>query len=248
MLHVRLGTGGHWTSSGPMRSPPFLCQAPHQFRSQGQTRPVPQFRPLCPPTEDVSGIRAEIMVLIDAATLFGTDDTPAELNGYGPISAGAARRLARQALHWTALVKDSSSGEILAVGRRRKVPAGLRRWLQARDGTCRFPGCRVSTARTQIDHTIPWSHGGETEHGNLGSLCPKHHRLKTMGLWKAQQPEPGKLEWMSPLGHRYSTDAQLDYVNSRRWLDSVSAATGTRRRTRPPVFPTPDEDPEPPPF
>lgn len=199
-----------------------------------------------PPAEDASGIRAEIMVLIDASTLFGADEMPAELNGYGPISAEAARRLARQALHWTGLVKDSSSGEILAVGRRRKVPAGLRRWLQARDGTCRFPGCRVSTVRTEIDHTIPWSQGGETEHGNLGNLCPKHHRLKTLGLWKAHQPRPGKLEWVSPFGHRYSTDAQLDYVNAQRWADSGSRSSGDSRRTRPSR--SPSEDGDPPPF
>jgi len=197
------------------------------------------------PTEDVSGIRAEIMVLIDASTLFGADDMPAELNGYGPISAEAARRLARQALHWTGLVKDSSSGEILAVGRRRKVPAGLRRWLQARDGTCRFPGCRVSTGRTEIDHTIPWSQGGQTEHGNLGNLCPKHHRLKTLGLWKAHQPQPGKLEWVSPFGHRYSTDAQLDYVNAQRWADSASRSSGASRRTGPARSPSDDGDPPP---
>jgi len=185
-----------------------------------------------PPCEDLTGIRAEIMVLINVDTLLGADDNPAELNGYGAISADAARRLARQALHWTGLAKDSSSGEILAVGRRRKVPAGLKRWLQARDGTCRFPGCRVSTFRTEIDHTIPWSHGGATEHGNLGNLCPKHHRLKSLGLWNARQPLPGKLEWVSPLGHRYSTEAQLDYGASSRPTPSRS----------------PSEDAEPPPF
>ncbi|WP_418910645.1 DUF222 domain-containing protein [Arthrobacter koreensis] len=188
--------------------------------------------PVLPPAEDPCGIRTEIMVLIDADTLLGVNDDAAELNGYGPISADAARRLARQAMHWTGLVRDSSSGEILAVGRRRKVPAGLKRWLQARDGTCRFPGCRVSTFRTEIDHTIPWSRGGTTEHGNLGNLCPKHHRLKSLGLWKARQPRPGKLEWVSPLRARYSTEAQLDYAAHPRDASSRSSS----------------EDPEPPPF
>ncbi|MER1996824.1 MAG: DUF222 domain-containing protein [Arthrobacter sp.] len=170
----------------------------------------PAAAPVPPPAEDPGGIRTEIMVLIDADTLIGMDDNPAELNGYGPIAADAARRLARQAPHWTGILRDKSSGEVLAVGRRRKIPAGLKRWLQARDGTCRFPGCRVSTFRTEIDHTVPWGQGGETEHGNLSHLCPKHHRLKTLGLWDARQPQPGQLEWVSPLGRRYVTAAQLD--------------------------------------
>ncbi|MCC9179213.1 HNH endonuclease signature motif containing protein, partial [Arthrobacter sp. zg-Y750] len=135
--------------------------------------------------------RAEIMVLINAETLFGANEDPAELHGYGPISAEAARRLSRHATRWTGLVQDPDTGEILGVGRRRKVPAGLARWLRARDGTCRFPGCRVSTAVTEIDHTTDWADGGPTDHGNLAHLCRRHHRFKTLGFWKARQPEPG---------------------------------------------------------
>ena len=160
---------------------------------------------------DLANIAAEIMVLIPADTLFGADDQPAELNGYGPISPEAARRLARQALHWTGLVQDPSTGEILAVGRRRKVPAGLKRWLQARDGTCRFPGCSVSIPRTEIDHTIPWAHGGATEHGNLANLCRKHHKYKSLGFWSAKQPVPGVLEWQSSFGLNYRVDPVLEY-------------------------------------
>lgn len=188
--------------------------------------------PVPPPPEDPGGIRTEIMVLIDADTLLGADDKPAELNGYGPIAADAARRLARQARHWTGILRDNSSGEILSVGRRRKVPAGLRRWLQARDGTCRFPGCRVSTFRTEIDHTVPWGQGGETEHGNLSHLCPKHHRLKTLGLWEARQPEPGRLEWVSPLRCQYSTAAQLDFGKAQETRASAANRLGARSSSK----------------
>ncbi|MCC3299937.1 HNH endonuclease signature motif containing protein [Arthrobacter sp. zg-Y895] len=155
--------------------------------------------------------RAEIMVLISAETLFGADDQPAELHGYGPISAEAARRLARNAVGWTGLAQDPQTGEILGVGRRRKVPAGLRRWLRARDGTCRFPGCRVSTANADIDHTIDWAKGGPTDHGNLEHLCRRHHRFKTLGFWKACQPEPGVIEWTSPTGRVYRTEPFLEF-------------------------------------
>ncbi len=164
------------------------------------------------PAPGISGVvpRAEIMVLINAETLCGADDQPAELHGYGPISADEARRLARNALHWTGLAQDPRTGEILGVGRRRKVPAGLARWLRARDGTCRFPGCRVSTANTEIDHTTDWARGGPTDHGNLAHLCRRHHRFKTLGLWKAAQPTPGVIEWTSPTGRIYRTEPFLE--------------------------------------
>ncbi|MCQ1951523.1 DUF222 domain-containing protein [Arthrobacter sp. zg-Y859] len=170
--------------------------------------------------------RAEIMVLINAETLFGADDQPAELHGYGPISAEAARRLARNAAGWTGLAQDPQTGEILGVGRRRKVPAGLRRWLRARDGTCRFPGCRVSTANADIDHTVDWVKGGSTDHGNLEHLCRRHHRFKTLGYWKACQPSPGVIEWTSPTGRVYRTEPYLE-------LDPPGPALDRRGPSRP---------------
>ena len=164
-----------------------------------------------PADPDTPGVvpRAEIMVLINAETLFGANNDPAELHGYGPITAEAARTLARNARHWTGLVQDPRTGEILAVGRRRKVPAGLARWLRARDATCRFPGCRTSTATAEIDHTTDWAAGGGTDHGNLAHLCRRHHRYKTLGYWKATQPTPGVIEWTSPTGRTYRTEPFL---------------------------------------
>lgn len=168
--------------------------------------------------------RAEIMVLINAETLFGTDDQPAELHGYGPISAEAARRLARNATRWTGLVLDPENGAILGVGRRRKVPAGLARWLRARDGTCRFPGCRISTGLTEIDHTTDWSKGGNTDHGNLAHLCRRHHRFKTLGYWKACQPKPGVMEWTSPTGRVYRTEPFLELADAGSHAHSAPAS------------------------
>ncbi|WP_104054120.1 MULTISPECIES: HNH endonuclease signature motif containing protein [unclassified Arthrobacter] len=153
--------------------------------------------------------RTEILVLITAETLFGADEQPAELHGYGPISPETARRLARQAAHWTPVERHPDTEEILRVGRRRKVPAGMQRWLRARDGTCRFPGCRTNAVIAEIDHTKPWSHGGTTDHDNLEHLCRRHHMFKSRGFWKARQHSPGIIEWTSPGGRTYRTDPHL---------------------------------------
>ncbi|WP_104104997.1 HNH endonuclease signature motif containing protein [Arthrobacter sp. 08Y14] len=170
--------------------------------------------------------RTEILVLITAETLFGADEQPAELHGYGPISPETARRLARQAAHWTAVERNPDTEEILRVGRRRKVPAGLQRWLRARDGTCRFPGCRTNAVMAEIDHTKPWSHGGSTDHDNLEHLCRRHHMFKSRGFWKARQHSPGIIEWTSPGGRTYRTDPHLTLATGLSTRPSTAPNTG----------------------
>ncbi|MBO0907624.1 HNH endonuclease [Arthrobacter sunyaminii] len=172
--------------------------------------------------------RTEILVLITAETLFGADEQPAELHGYGPISPEAARRLARQAAHWTPVERNSDTEEILRVGRRRKVPAGLQRWLRARDGTCRFPGCRTNAMISEIDHTKPWSHGGTTDHDNLEHLCRRHHMFKYRGFWKAHQRSPGIIEWTSPGGRTYRTDPHLTLATGLSTRPSTGLSAGPR--------------------
>ena len=39
--------------------------------------------------------------------------------------------------------------------------------------------------------------------GNLAPLTRRVHRAKTAGYWVMHQPEPGRIEWRSPLGYRY---------------------------------------------
>ena len=156
-----------------------------------------------------SRARTEILVLISAETLFGADDQPAELHGYGPISPVTARRMARDAAKWTPVERDPKTEEFLRIGRKRKVPDRLKQVLRVRDGTCRFPGCRTNAVISEIDHTIPWAQGGATDHDNLEHLCRRHHMFKTKGFWKACQPSPGIIEWTSPGGRKYRTEPHL---------------------------------------
>ena len=169
-----------------------------------------------------SGLRTEVMVLIHADTLGGLDENPAELNGYGPISAQAARRLVAEAAGITGLTLDRS-GTVAGVGRRRKVSAELKRWLQARDGTCRFPGCSRSARSSEIDHTRPWAEGGPTEEVNLAHLCRSHHRLKTHSAWHYKLVAPGVFEWTSPHSHHYRRDR-----HGTTAIDPPGLVTGAR--------------------
>jgi hypothetical protein len=133
----------------------------------------------------------------------------AELEGYGPLDAATARRLAALAPTWHLLFTDSTTGQALGVGRRAyRPPKALRRYLQCRDGTCRFPGCARRASVCEPDHTIEWQDGGTTDPGNLAMLCGRHHALKSIGAWSYRHSSPsGDLEWRSPLGRQYSTEA-----------------------------------------
>ncbi|MCG2624568.1 HNH endonuclease [Arthrobacter sp. I2-34] len=152
-----------------------------------------------------SGITAQVMITVPALTLLGADDTPAELEGYGPLPAEVARRLAGDAPSFTRLLTDPVSGAVLAMDRRQYRPTkAQRRFLRGRDRTCRFPGCRRSVRSCDLDHTLAWSRGGRTDADNLAYLCPRHHALKTAGLWTARQPEAGTVCWTSPAGRTYT--------------------------------------------
>lgn len=91
------------------------------------------------------------------------------------ISTTATRRLACDAGVVEMVVDER--GTPLDVGRRsRTVNAQLKRALEQRDHTCRFPGCacRIFTEAHHIEH---WIDGGQTKLSNLVRLCGHHHRF-----------------------------------------------------------------------
>ncbi|MBT2547724.1 HNH endonuclease signature motif containing protein [Arthrobacter sp. ISL-65] len=131
----------------------------------------------------------------------------AELQGYGPIDAATARRLAVLAPTWQRLFTDCTTGQALGVGRAAyRPPQALRRYLNCRDGTCRFPGCTRRATTCEPDHTIEWQDGGTTDAGNLAMLCRRHHALKSIGAWTYTHSGAGNLSWHSPLGRAYVTE------------------------------------------
>ena len=89
-----------------------------------------------------------------------------------------------------------------------RIPEGLRIWLRLRDGSCLYPTCSISTARSDIDHTQDWILTGPSDHDNLAHLSRGHHTLKHRGGWTVRQVEPGHLVWTSYLGRRYDVWAE----------------------------------------
>jgi hypothetical protein len=119
------------------------------------------------------GITAEVAVTVPVLTLLGESETSATLDGWVPIDPVTARIIASEAKSFIRLLTHPETGAVLSVGRKRyKAPKDLRRYLQIRDLTCRFPGCGIAAQRSDINHTLDWQYQGETDHANLACLCP----------------------------------------------------------------------------
>lgn len=151
----------------------------------------------------LAAIRATVQVTVPVLTMTGASTDPCLLAGYGPIDPDTARALAATAPGWERVMTSPVTGGVLAVDRYRPG-AALSRYLGARDEHCRFPGCRQSVWRCDIDHTVDHAHGGVTSHHNLALLCRRHHVLKHNTAWTVQQTAPGRLVWTSPSGRKHT--------------------------------------------
>ena len=151
-------------------------------------------------------VRPSVHVTVPVLTLIGSSTEPALLDGYGPIDPETAQRLAAQAPSFVRLLADPVIGTVLDVDRTSyRPPADLKRWLQVRDGTCRFPGCNRNASRSELDHSIDWADDGRTAFDNLAHLCPLHHHLKHETSWSMRHLAGALVEWTSPSGRVHRT-------------------------------------------
>jgi len=102
---------------------------------------------------------------------------------------------------------DEQTGVLIETGTNTYRPsAAMRRFVQYRDGHCRFPGCARGATRCEPDHIIAFSHGGPTAIGNLVSLCKHHHRVKHQGGWTLTMTPEGHCTWTDPHHRQYATN------------------------------------------
>jgi len=82
-----------------------------------------------------------------------------------------------------------------------RFPPRLRRYLEARDRTCVFPGCGRPARRTDKDHRRPWP-DGPTSADNGQCLCRHHHRAKHTVFTVLRDPD-GSYLWISRGGWQF---------------------------------------------
>jgi hypothetical protein len=149
-------------------------------------------------------VRPTVQVTVAMSTLLGVDEQPGDLAGTGTIPAGLARALAFDPNGtWRRLVTDEAGQFLDATPDTYRPGAALDRHIRHRDQTCRFPGCRRDSGRTEIDHIIAFAEGGPTIEANLQALCGRHHHLKHETTWQVHRSGDGSTHWTAPGGRRY---------------------------------------------
>jgi Domain of unknown function (DUF222)/HNH endonuclease len=94
---------------------------------------------------------------------------------------------------------------VLDVGRATRVIAPkLEKAIRHRDQFCRFPGCHMPGAFTDVHHVVWWSRGGETNRDNLALMCRRHHRM-IHNNWTVTGNPNAILTFTNPNGRNFTT-------------------------------------------
>jgi hypothetical protein len=154
-------------------------------------------------------VPVEICVVMTPESLLGLSEEPAVLRDGTPLPARTARDLATNpdAPTWLRrLFTDPTTGIATAIDpRRRAFTRPQKQLIDARDRTCRLPGCQSPIAHH--DHVRRHTDGGPTTTANGQGLCEGHNLAKEIPGWRSRviDPRPGRhvIEVATPTGHRY---------------------------------------------
>jgi hypothetical protein len=155
------------------------------------------------------------LVMTDQA-LWGQDNAPAVLDGYGPIPASVAQRLVRDAVvderslaTLRRLYRDPKSGSLVGMeSRSRFFPKGLAGFIGIRDRTCRTPYCDAPIRHR--DHATPRNRGGPTSASNGLGECERCNYTKEAPGWHVDAVDENGVhtaEFVTPTGARYRSTA-----------------------------------------
>jgi hypothetical protein len=194
-----------------------------------------------------AGDRYQVMLHVEAPTSVaageGLSGTVEVDHGAVDVSAETSRRLSCDAS--VVPIRSGSDGTVLDVGRKtRAVPPSIRRALEARDRSCRFPGC--TARRCDAHHVEHWMDGGVTSVKNLVLLCRRHHRAVHEGGFDVIRHRDGTVTFRRPNGtvleaapampasRSYLSGTAHPSTSSTPWTCSTRLEARARRRNRQP--------------
>jgi hypothetical protein len=145
------------------------------------------------------------LVMSDQA-LWGQDNAPAVLDGYGPIPAVVDERSLATLRR---LYREPKSGSLVAMeSRSRCFPKGLAGFIGLRDRTCRTPYCDAPIRHR--DHATPRNRGGPTSASNGLGECERCNYTKEAPGWRVTAADENGVhtaEFVTPTGARYRSTA-----------------------------------------
>jgi Domain of unknown function (DUF222)/HNH endonuclease len=145
--------------------------------------------------------RAHVNITVDldrltTAHLTGNAETPYSLDGvdiWSVVQTCCDSSVAR--------ILTAGPSIVIDLGREtRVVSPTLRKAVTKRDRTCRFPGCDMPAAFTDVHHVWHWIRGGPTSRENCCLLCRRHHTMIHKGGWTATGDSNGTISFVGPEG------------------------------------------------
>ena len=163
--------------------------------------------------DDVN-VEVQIVMGLDAL-LDANNQTPAELDGYGPLPAGLARDLmttSKGRLWWRRLYAAPVGGPLVGGDpHRRHFDGHLRKLIMWRDRQCRDPFCDAPIRH--LDHIQRYTDDGLTIYPNGRGACERGNYAREMPGWKVETESSGldgqlhTIKITTPTGHSYLSRA-----------------------------------------
>jgi hypothetical protein len=153
-----------------------------------------------------------VNLVMSDQTLLGEDNSPAVVEGYGPIPASVARKLVdgavsdeRSRATLRRLYRHPKTGSLVAMeSRSRRFPGGLSKFIGLRDQRCRTPYCDAPIRHR--DHAEPRNRGGPTSAENGLGSCERCKYVKESPGWRVRAGDDDGVhtaEFVTPNGSRY---------------------------------------------
>ncbi|KMO84850.1 hypothetical protein MCHUDSM44219_00212 [Mycolicibacterium chubuense] len=179
-------------------------------RSRGQVMTDTLYERVTARPADTPSPVALNLVLADT-TLFGEDDSPGWVQGYGPVPAMVVRDLVSDAVTdedakatLRRLYRHPASGQLVAMeSKARLFPKGLAAFIGLRDQTCRTPYCNAPIRQ-------PHHKGGKTSALNGAGYCETCNYAKEAPGWQVTTTDhDGRhtAEYRTPTGATYHSTA-----------------------------------------
>lgn len=164
--------------------------------------------------KDLSSFPVTLELVMTDRSLIQGHPEPAQLKGYGVISAQKARKLfagnpATPLGTWVRrLYTAPGTGDLIAMDHKARLfTGGLKRFITTRDQFCRTPYC---TGKIQhLDHVVQVVRGGKTCAENGGGRCRWCNATKEAPDW-SEIPVPGdrhSIRITTSSGHSYRSSA-----------------------------------------
>jgi hypothetical protein len=161
-------------------------------------------------------VNAELQIVMALdALLDTTNQTPAQLDGYGPLPADLARDLlatSKGRLWWRRLYAAPVGGPLVGGDpHRRRFDGHLKKLIMWRDRHCRDPFCDAPIRH--IDHIQRYSDDGLTIFPNGRGECERGNYAREMPGWNIEvdsgglDGQPHSIKITTPTGHTYPSRA-----------------------------------------